>query len=162
MLITLPERRASMCGPTARVQSSASVRLMSMMNRSSSSETPAALSLLARQRHQRLADGIAQRIHQHVDAPERGEHRINGAADVVRLRHVGNDRYDAPSGRRCDLRRRAVDVLRRQRIERDVGAGLGEHLRNALADAASGPCDEDDFSGDIEFAQASWRILHPG
>jgi hypothetical protein len=40
---------------------------------------------------------------------------------------------------------------RGQGIERDIGAGLGEHLGYSLADAASGPGDQDDFPGDIEF-----------
>jgi hypothetical protein len=66
-------------------------------------------------------------------------------------RHVGDDRNDAASGRRCDLHRRTFDVFRRQGIERDVGAGLGEHPCNSLTDAASRSRDEDDFSRDIEF-----------
>ena len=55
-----------------------------MMKRSSSSDTPARCPL-AGQRDQRLADGIAQRVHQNVDAPERAEHEIDRAADLVRL-----------------------------------------------------------------------------
>jgi hypothetical protein len=38
-------------------------------------------------------------------------------------------------------------------IERNVGTGHGEHLSNSLADATSGPCDEDDFPRDIEFGR---------
>ena len=131
------------------------------MNRSSSSETAAPRALLARERHQRLADGIAQRIHQDVDAPERGEDRINGAPNLVSLRHVRDDRNDAPSGRRRDRRRHAINVLRRQRIDGYISAGLGEHLGNALADTASGPRDEDDFPGDIEFGRHHDVFLEP-
>ena len=47
----------------------------------------------------------------------------------------------------------ALHIFRRQRIERDICAGLGQHLGDSLADAASGPCDEDDFPRDIEFGR---------
>jgi hypothetical protein len=106
---------------------------------------------LAGQRDQRFADGIAQRVHQHVDAPKRGEDLLDGAPDLGRFRYVSDDGNDAPSGGRRDLRRRRRDVGRRQRIERDVGAGLSQHLGNPLADAASGPRNEDDLPRDIEF-----------
>ena len=119
------------------------------MKRSSSSETPAAPSSL--QCHQRLADRVAERIHQHVDMPKGGKDRIDRAPDLVRLRDVGDDGDHTPSGRRRDLRRRPLDVFGCQGIERDIGPGLGEDLGNSFADAASGPADEDDFPRNIEF-----------
>ena len=84
-------------------------------------------------------------------------------SNLVRLGHVGDDGNNASSGRRRDLGRRALHVLRRQRIERDIGTGLGEHLGDASADAASGPGDEDDFPGDVEFRRHhdASSIVHP-
>src|SRR5882757_5134381 len=76
-----------------------------------------------------------------LQAPDRWRlysRRANSALQVAppARRHVGDDRNDAASGRRCDLHRRTFDVFRRQGIERDVGAGLGEHPCNSLTDAA--------------------------
>src|SRR5437870_7768290 len=85
--------------------------------------------------------------------PKGGEAPFNGAPDLVRFRDIGDNRDNASSGGRCDLLRRAFDVSRRQGVERDVGAGLGEHLGDPLADAAPGSGDEDDLSGDIEFSR---------
>ena len=104
-----------------------------------------------RKRYQRLADGVSQCIHQDVDAPERRKDRINGPLDLIWLRYVGNDRNDAWSGRSRALGGDTSNVFRRQRIQCDVGVGLSEHPGNSLADAASGPGDEDDFPRNIEF-----------
>ena len=109
--------------------------------------------LVARQRHQGFANGVSQCIDQHVDAPEGGQHGINGAPDLVRLRYVGNDRNHTSSGCCGDVCCRAFNVLRRQRIERDIRAGLGKHLGYAFAYAASGSGDKNNFSRDIKFSR---------
>jgi hypothetical protein len=133
-----------MCGPTARVHNSASVRLTSIIKRSSSSETP-------RRRPSRPAAPPAVCGSSPPGAftstsirPKVAKHRIDGAPDLVRLA-IRNDRNDAPSGGLGNLRRRAFDLCRCQSIECEVGPGLGEHLGNPLADAASSPGNEGDF-----------------
>ena len=72
-------------------------------------------------RHQRFADRVSQRIYQNADLPERGEDRVDSVPDLFRLRHIGDDGNHTATGRRRDLRRRTLDVFRRQGIERDVG-----------------------------------------
>ena len=140
-----------MCGPTARVQSNASVRLMSMMNLSSSSESP--LLSVPGKATSGLRMESPKRVHENVDAAECAEHLVDGALSAFGGRHVGDDGDDAPAGRLGDVRGDALDILRGESVERDVGASLGQHLGNALADAAPGPRDENDFSGDIELGR---------
>jgi hypothetical protein len=52
---------------------------------------------VVRQRDQWLADGITKTVHQHIDASERGEHRIDSTSNLVRLGHIGDDGNDASS-----------------------------------------------------------------
>jgi hypothetical protein len=62
------------------------------------------------QRRQRLADRIAERIHQHIDAAEGLEHGIHGVANLVRVGHIGDDRHDPSARRLGDLGRHALDI----------------------------------------------------
>ena len=81
--------------------------------------------LLAGQCHQRLADRVAKRIYQHVDVPKPARLASTARRTSSGFGDVGDGGDHAPPGRRRDLRRRPLDVRRRQSIECDIGTRLG-------------------------------------
>ena len=125
MLITLPERRCSMCGPTARVQSSTSVRLTSMMKRSSSSDKPTAASSLPGSVTSGLRIESPSAFTSTSMCPNAARLASTARRTSSGFGDVGDGGDHAPPGRRRDLRRRPLDVRRRQSIECDIGTRLG-------------------------------------
>ena len=96
----------------------------------------------SRQWHQRLADGVAQVVDQHVDMPPALHGDIERALPVLRLGGVRRQSVDGVSGIR-HLPRQWPEVAVRKRRDHDLGARLGQDSGDALADASGGTGDDD-------------------
>ena len=158
MLITLPERRASMCAPTARVVSSASVRLMFKTNSSSSSLTPGLDSLPGR-----VTSGLR------IESPSAftsTSMRPNAASTSSTARRTLSGLVTSAmmgTTRRPDALAISAAVpstyLGVSAFSATSAPACASTCGDPLADAAPGAGDEDDLTRDIEFRQhacTSW------
>ena len=101
--------------------------------------------VLPGQGHQRLVNGVTQIVDEDVDAPEGLHHQIHRLLHAGSPGDVGDYRNHPAAAGFGDFGGNALDVARRQRVDRHVGAGLGEHLGDALADAPARAGDENHF-----------------
>ena len=79
---------------------------------------------------------------QGMDRPVPGDGLLQGAVDLGIVAHVGA-RAEHIATMRCQFSDRAVDPFRRAAADRDLGARLGEAVRDPQIDAAGAAGNED-------------------
>jgi hypothetical protein len=108
---------------------------------------------VAGQGHQRLSDGIAEIVDQHVQRAEVLDDPAYRALHLVRLRHVRHEGHHAAAGGLGEVGREAGHVLVGQAVDDNVRAGFREGLGYALANAPARTCHERDLAAQVELGE---------